>query len=153
MEELNRVINVSSIPDGPDNNMSDDKEVPTPVPDIHDQETGTSDAYFYMELGLPRGEDTSLMHAIVKRRKINDNGNPIGTESTTPLVDTRAYEIEFIDGTTETLTANIIAENLLAQVDEEGHMQILLDDIIDYRSNNYVVHNSDAFIKTSTGNR
>ena len=153
LEELNRVISDSSIPDGPDDNISDYKEGPTPVPGIHDQETVHSDAYVDMELGLPRGEDDSLMHAILKRRKIDDDGNPIVTESTNPLVDTSAYEIEFLYGTTETLTANIIADNLLAQVDEEGHMQILLDDIIDYRSNNYVVHNSDAFIKTSTGNR
>ena len=57
-----------------------------------------------------------------KWRKLDD-----GTESTNPLVNTRAYEIEFIDGTTETLTANIIEGNLLAQVDEEGHRQILLE--------------------------
>ena len=52
-----------------------------------------SDAYVDMELGLPRGEDDSLMHAIVKRRKFDDDRNPIGNESTNPLVDTRAYEI------------------------------------------------------------
>ena len=49
------------------------------------------------------------MHAIVKLRKLDDNGNTIGTESKNLLVDMRAYEIEFIDGTTETLTTNIIA--------------------------------------------
>ena len=103
-------------------------------------------SYVNMELGLPLGEDNSLMHAIVKRRKPDDNGNPIGTESTNPLVDTRAYEIEFIDSTTETLTDNIIVENLLAQVDEEVHMQILLDDIIDYIRNNNAFHKSDGFI-------
>ena len=57
------------------------------------------------------------MHAIVKRIKLDDDGNPTGTESTNPLVYTRAYEIEFIDGNTETLTSNIIADNLLVQVD------------------------------------
>ena len=67
------------------------------------------DAYVDVELGLPRGEDGSLMHAIVKRRKLDDDGNPIGTEITNPLVDMRAYEIEFIDGTTEKLTSKIIA--------------------------------------------
>ena len=108
--------------------------------------------YVDMELGIPRVED-SLMHAILKQRKIDDNGNTIGTESTNPLVDTRAYEIEFIDGTTETLTANIIVENLLPQVDEEGHRHLLLDKIIEYRINNDAVHKSDAFIKTSTGDR
>ena len=77
MEELNRVIGDLSIPDGPDDNMSDYKEGPTPVPGIHDQETVPSDAYVDMELGLPFGEYDSLMHAIVKRRKLDDDGNPI----------------------------------------------------------------------------
>ena len=54
LEELNRVISDSSILDGPDDNMSDDKERPTPVPGINGQETVTSDAYVDMELGLPR---------------------------------------------------------------------------------------------------
>ena len=62
-------------------------------------------------------------------------------------------KLNFIDGTTETLTANIIADNLLAQVYEEGHRQLLLDEIIDYRRTNYAVHKSDTFIKTITGNR
>ena len=98
--------------------MSDDKEGPTPVTDIHDKETVSSDAYVDMVLGIPCVEDDSLMHAIVKRRKLDYDGNPIGTESTNPLVDTRAYEIELIDVTNGTLTDNIIEENLLAQVDE-----------------------------------
>ena len=74
----------------------------------------SSDAYVDMKLGLPRGEDDSLMLVIVKRKKLDDNGNPIRTEGTNPLVDTRAYEIDFISGTTEILTANIIPVNLLA---------------------------------------
>ena len=79
-----------------------------------------------MELGIPCVEDDSLIHAIVKRRKLDDDGNPIGTENTNPLVDMRAYEIEFIGGTTEILISNIISENLLAQVEEEVHRQLLL---------------------------
>ena len=66
LEELNPVISDSSIPNGPDDNMSDDKEGPTPIPGIHDKETVPIDAYVDMELGLPRGENDSLMHAIVK---------------------------------------------------------------------------------------
>ena len=89
LEEFNQVISDSSIPDGSDDNMSDDKEVPTPVPGIHDQETVPRDTYNDMELRLPRGEYDSLMHMIVKRRKLDDDGNLIRTESTNPLVYTR----------------------------------------------------------------
>ena len=59
--------------------MSDDNDVPTPVPVIHDQETVPRDSYVDMELGLPRGEDDSLIHAIVKQSKLDNDGNPIGT--------------------------------------------------------------------------
>ena len=73
--------------------MSYDKERPIPVTGIHYQETVPRNAYVDMQLGIPRVEDDSLMHAILKQRKLYDDGNPIGTESTNPLVDTRAYEI------------------------------------------------------------
>ena len=76
--------------------MSNDKEEPTPVTGIHDQETLSNDAYIDMELGIPRGEDNNLMHAMVKQRKLDDDGNRIGTEGTNPLFDTWSYEIEFI---------------------------------------------------------
>lgn len=46
---------------------------------------------------------------------------------------TREYDIEYIDGTIETLTANLIAENILSQVNEKGHRQLMLDEIIDHK--------------------
>ena len=61
------------------------------------------------------------MHALVKRSNMCDDSKPIGTEHRNPLIDTRAYEVEFIDVNTETLTSNSIAKNILAQVGEEGH--------------------------------
>ena len=59
----------------------------------------------------------ALMHALVRRRKIKDDGKQIGTEHRNPLINTRAYEDEFIDVTTVSITTNIIYENLLSQVD------------------------------------
>ena len=41
--------------------------------------------------------------------------------------------VKFDDGNIEILSANIIAEIVLAQVDEEGHKQMLLQEIIDHR--------------------
>ena len=38
-----------------------------------------SNEYVDMELGINRGEDDSLMNAIVKQRKPDDAGNPKGT--------------------------------------------------------------------------
>ena len=93
----------------------------------------TFDPYLNMEVGLPRGSDDNLLHATVKRRALDDNGNPIGTANKNPILDSRMYEVEFMDGTKERLTANIIAENVMSQVDAEGNRQMLLREIIDHR--------------------
>ena len=57
------------------------------------------------------------------------DGKSIGRTSNNPLLDSRQYKLEYLDGTTEVLTANIIAENLLAQVDDQGHRQLMIDEI------------------------
>ena len=133
---MSRVISNSSIPDCPcddtHSNTGKISEAPTTVPGIYDQEVVTSDAYVNMELGLPWGSDNELVHALVKRRKLNNDGKPIGTEQNNLLINTIAYRVEFIDDTTETLTAAIIAKKLLDQVDEECHRQLPLDKILDY---------------------
>ena len=43
----------------------------------------------------------------------------------------------------EILSANIIAENLLSQVDSEGHINCLLDEIVDHRCDNTAMSSSD----------
>ena len=65
-----------------------------------------------------------------------------------PLLDTRSYKVDFSDVRTEVLTANNIAENLLAQVYEEGHRQMLLDEIIYHRQDVNAIGKEDAFMKT-----
>ena len=112
-----------------------------------------NDEYINMEIGLPRGDDNELMHATVKRRKTDDDGNNIGSKNNNPILDSRLYEVEFIDGTVEALTANVIAENLLAQVDAEGHRQLMLDEIVDHRSNDKAITKEDGFTTTPHGTR
>lgn len=91
--------------------------------------------YIEMEIGLPRGPDDSLHSAKVKKQAVDNEGKPVGVANNNPLLHLPQYEVEYLDGTTEILAANVIAKNLLAQVDEEGHRQLLLDDeIIDHRS-------------------
>ena len=43
---------------------------------------------------------------------------PVGKDTNDNITDSRQYEVEFLDGTTEFLTASPIYENLLAQVYE-----------------------------------
>ena len=81
------------------------------------------DEYTNMDIGLyPRGKIT------------NWNG---------PLLPKIGYN----DGTIEVLTANIIAENLSVQVDEDGHRQLLMDEIIYHRMNTDAFQNIEG-VKT-----
>ena len=64
-----------------------------------------------------------------------------------PLLDSRQFEVEYIDGTTEILSANEIAENILLQVDDQGQRQLVLDEIIDHRKNK-----DASYDKSNNGN-
>ena len=63
-----------------------------------------------MQVALVRGVDTELLHATVQGRVHDHDGKPIGIANTNPLLDSRQYEAEYIDGQNEELTANLIAE-------------------------------------------
>ena len=104
-----------------------------------------------MELGIRLTDEEPLQHARVKRRAVDDEGRPLGVPSNNPLLDHRQYEVEFLDGRTEVLTANIIAENLLAQVDDEGHCHLMIDEIEDHRILNDAIPKSQGTYRTPSG--
>ena len=83
------------------------------------------DYYLNMELITDVGTSGERRGREIKRSQGPD-GEPIGRAHTNPLFDTREYDIEFTDGAIERYTANVIAENMFAQVDEEGNMYMIL---------------------------
>ena len=66
-----------------------------------------------------------------------------------PLLDTRLYEVEFPDGGICEYTANIIAESIYSNVDEEGAPYILVDGIIGHHFNNDAIPSEKGYV---TGN-
>ena len=59
------------------------------------------------------------------------------------MLDSRIYEVEYSDGSLETCTANIIAENILSQVDDQGHRQLMMDEIMDHRKTSDAINKDD----------
>ena len=112
-----------------------------------------NDQYLNMELAVPRGDNPSPQYAKVTKRLRDTNGIPIVTANDNPILDSRMYEVEYQDGTKASLAANYIAENLFAQVDQEGNIHLLLDELIDYRESGWKVKLQDALITTGTGTR
>jgi hypothetical protein len=112
-------------------------------PDDDDEEA--IDKYLNAELILDVGTNNERRGRVVKRSRGLD-GEAIGRAHTNPLFDTREYDVEFTDGTREKYQANIIAENMFAQVDDEGYQYLILDEITDHRKDNSGISISDGMI-------
>ena len=92
------------------------------------------DTYLNMELALPRGDGSEPVFTHVKKRLRDSNGLPIGTSNENPILERLVYEVEYQDGHKESMTADAIAQNLLAQVNAEGNRHGLVDEIFDHRT-------------------
>ena len=132
VEEFKEVISNDEVKEADD----------TFTPDVYD-------TYLNMELAIPQGDSLEPRLARVTKRLKDANGLPIGSANENPILDTRMYEIEYLDGERTSLAANNIAENLFAQIDDEGNRQVLMDEIIGHRSN----EQQEAFITTNTGTK
>ena len=65
----------------------------------------------------------------IAKRSRGLDGEAVGRAHINPLFDTREYGIEFTDGSMDKCTANVIAENMFAQVNYEGNQYLLINEI------------------------
>jgi hypothetical protein len=94
------------------------------MPDMDDFTPEAYDEYVGAQMMIPTGYGR-IQGRITKRAK-GEDGNPIGRWNANPFLDTRKYEVQLSDGTTDEFYANIIAENLFLQVDSEGRQYVLM---------------------------
>ena len=97
------------------------------------------DTYLNMELAIPQGDSLEPRLARVMKQLKDANGLPIGLANKIPILDTRMYEVEYLDGEWTSLAANNSAKNLFAQIDDKGNRQVLMDEIIGHQSNKHAV--------------
>ena len=120
------------VEDDPDDNVVEDED----TPDISDYYLGaTVDIKF-------KGE---LRSARVQRRARDEDGMLQGNANPNPLLDTRKYVVEFPDGECTEYTANVIAESMIAQCDENGYDVKLMEAIIDHKSDGNAVSDADRY--------
>ena len=74
-----------------------------------------------------------------------------GRYDTNLILNTRVYDVMFPDGSVQAYGANIIAENLYLQVDEDGHRYQLLEMIVDHRTNGHAVSKDDGHTTKDDG--
>ena len=87
-----------------------------------------------------------LMKARVVGRVRDDMGKPKGTYNPNPMIDTREYEFMFDDGTIKEYSANIIVENLISLVGDEGRRYHFFNEIIDHHTYGEAVSKDDGMI-------
>ena len=151
-EEFHKSLSNEDIPEADEaNGLKGTDDVPydqEPTPDT------VGDTYLSAELAIPRhGYEYPQYAKVIKRRK-DQEGNPVGIANNNPILDTREYVVEFMDGHEETMAANLIAEHLFSQVDDDGNRQVLLDEIIDHRvDTKTAVQEKDAYIRIKSGQK
>lgn len=108
------------------------------------------DLYLNAEVLLPTG-DGSKRIGEVTRRLTDDDGMPLGQYNQNPFLDSRQYEVMFTDGSTQIFNANIIAENLYSQIDENGQQFTILDQIVTHRKTEDALTNENCWMTNRYG--
>jgi hypothetical protein len=129
----------------PDHEMykDDNGDVQAHVPDIDNVMPEMQDGYVGAEVNLPF--QGTIRAGKVKRRARNEEGELEGVANANPILDTRAYQVEFDDGELAAYSANVIAENMYAQCDEFGNQYQLMEELIDHRTDGRAVKIADQF--------
>ena len=110
------------------------------------------DQYLNAEVLLPQ-DGEHLRAAQVVGRSTDLNGQPVGEYNSNPILNTRVYDVMFPDGSIQQYGANIIAENIYSQVDEEGHRFLIMDEIIDHRKGDEAIEKADGYTTNQYGKR
>lgn len=113
-------------------------DVPDPyygtfIPDVDELEaTDGYDEYIGAQMLFDLGGESGLRGTVVKRAK-GDDGKVIGNRDNNPILDTRRYTVQLTDGSEHEFAANIIAENIYAQVNNQGQHELCFKEITGHR--------------------
>ena len=95
-----------------------------------------------------------MQAARVVQRTIGPEGHIVGTYDNNPSLSTIIYDVEFPDGTVKEYSANVIAENMLTQVDSEGFSTSMMNGIIDHKKDDSTaISKKDKYIVTRRGEK
>ena len=99
---------------------------------------------------LPHGERDNISKVV--RSSLDLNGQVIGKHNEDLLLDTCIYDVEFQDGIIKPYAANVIAQNILSQVDSEGYHSQLLESISEYSKDEIAVEKGYQWMTMKRGN-
>ena len=100
----------------------------------------------------PQGEKCAKLCKVL-RRSVDKDGKTTGVYDPDPALNTMIYDCKFPSGAVEKYAANIIAQNVLEQVDNDGHYTVTLKQILDHRREGNAVSKEQRFITMRNGQR
>jgi hypothetical protein len=114
----------------------DDDEKARIVPEIEDtagsnggllNQMPAYDPILHSEVSLQTGEEMSVGKVI--ERALGPDGTVAGPYDENPFLNTMIYEVDFPNGNVKEYAANIIAENMLTQVNSDGNSLTMMKGI------------------------
>jgi hypothetical protein len=109
------------------------------------------DKYLNMELRMGARTDDERWGRVIKHAK-GIGGEPVGCAHAILFLDMIEYKVEFTDGTVERYAVNEIAQNMYAQVDNEGNMFQLLAEIMDHKKDDTANDIANGTVTSVNGN-
>lgn len=107
----------------------------------------TYHAYVGAEVCVPDAAGVRRMAKVIKQVSRGDE-NPTNN----PLLDHSVLEVEFHDGTVDRLQANVVAENMMSQVDTNGHHFQTMREIVEHEKDGTAITRDNGFIQSKSGN-
>ena len=122
---------------------SSEEELVKEVPDMEDDvdfcgrvlnQQPLYDKMLNLEIELENGYIWKVANRIVA-----PDGRALGTYNDIPPLNTMMYEIEFDDGNVKEYEATMMADDFLAQVDDDGFSTSMMKAIVDWENDNAYV--------------
>ena len=98
--------------------------------------------------------DSEVKKGKVVRHAMGPDGKVTGTYDDNPILNTVLYDVEFADGQVREYAANVIAENMLTQVDSNGFTLTMMKGIVDFKMDPAVaIPKDEKYLITKSGQR
>jgi hypothetical protein len=148
--------------ESPDNTFEeyqDDFEEPRTIPEVEDtvdsngrllEQQPMYDRLINAEVQIQLGDE--MCSGKVLRRSLGPDRRTAGIYDDNPMLNSVIYDIKFPDSQTKEYAANMIAENMLTQVDCDGYSTTLMQGIIDYKKDEATaISKADKWVVTAWG--
>jgi hypothetical protein len=136
----------------PTHDCYEDKKEPAfempAIDNLDEHDVDTYDQYVGASVKLSIGNQVQTGKVTGRKRRLD--GVARGKAIANPILETRTYNAKFPDGHSEEYTANIIAENMYAQCDEEGNQFLMLQDIVGHNTDGHTVECDYIYIKVGS---